>query len=142
MLVSLLTACAPILVALVGIIPTVIANRKKTEESLKANQTETAAQIKTLQTTLDSHIREDEDSKARNSRYRILRFYDEMCENRKHSESYFEDILEDIDDYERYCDTHPDFRNSRGAAAMHSIKEAYERIKISGGFLTHDDKGD
>ena len=137
MLVSILTACAPILVALVGIIPTVVANRKKTEESLKTSQKETETKIQTLQTTLDNHIREDEDSRARNARYRILRFYDELCEGRRHSESYFEDILEDIDDYERYCDSHSDFRNNRGQTAMHSIKETYEKRKTSGGFLMH-----
>ena len=137
MLVSILTACAPILVALVGIIPTVVANRKKTEQSLKTSQKETETKIQTLQTTRDTHIREDEDSRARNARYRILRFYDELCEGRRHSESHFEDILEDIDDYERYCDSHSDFRNNRGQTAMHSIKETYEKRKTSGGFLMH-----
>ena len=66
--IEILKACAPILVALVGIIPTIISNRKKTQSD-----------IATLQKTLDSHIKEDEDEKARNQRYRILRFYDEIC---------------------------------------------------------------
>ena len=34
-LIQILTACAPILVALVGIIPTVVANRKKTDASIR-----------------------------------------------------------------------------------------------------------
>lgn len=91
-----------------------------------------------VQTTLDSHIREDEDEKASNKRYRILRFYDEMCDKRKHSESHFEDILEDIDDYEKYCETHPQFRNNRGKAAMDYITTSYPKIKSRGGFLSHD----
>ena len=76
--ITLLQACAPILVALVGIIPTIISNRKKTQ-----------ADIETLQKTLNSHIKNDEDDQARNKRYRILVFYDEICEGRKHSESHF-----------------------------------------------------
>ena len=103
-LVKLLTACAPVLVAAVTIIPTIISNRKKTQESIDANNREMEQRVDKVQSTLENHIREDEDEKARNQRYRILRFYDEMCENRKHSESHFEDILDDIDDYERYCD--------------------------------------
>lgn len=127
-IVSILTACAPILVALVGIVPTIIANRKKTQES-----------IDKLQKTLDAHIKEDEDEKAHNERYRILRFYDEMCENRRHSESHFEDVLDSIDSYEKYCNRHPDFQNSRGHVAMQQIKDVYGRLKINGGFLGHEE---
>ena len=137
--VQILTACAPIMVALVGIIPTVVANRKKTEKSLKESREETKTQVAKLQKTLDDHIKEDEDAKARTQRYRILRFYDEMCEGRQHSESHFEDILADIDDYEKFCDAHPLFKNSRGKAAMSYIKDTYAKLKASGRFLTHKD---
>ena len=122
--VSLIQACAPILIALVGIIPTIISNRKKTQDD-----------IEKLQTTLNSHIRNDEDEQARNKRYRILRFYDEICEGRKHSESHFEDILDDISDYKKYCTAHPDFKNSRGAIAMTEIEATYKKVKNKGGFL-------
>ena len=124
--VSVFQACVPIFVALVGIIPTIISNRKKTDEN-----------IKNLQDTLNAHIREDENEKARNMRYRILRFYDEICEGRKHSESHFEDILEDISDYENFCSRHPDFKNSRGKIAMQGIEETYKAVKSKGGFLTN-----
>lgn len=148
-LIKILTACAPILVALVGIIPTVISNRKKTEESIKESNGEMKAQLDeakkqvvSVQKTLDVHIREDEEAKARNQRYRILRFYDEICDHIKHSESHFEDILDDIDDYEKYCETHPEFKNNRGKVAMEYIKKVYSKVKASGGFLTHDNEHD
>lgn len=136
--VGILTACAPVLVALVGIIPTVISNRKKTQETLEQNRKETKEQLDRVQRTLDNHIKEDEDDKARNQRYRILRFYDEMCEHRRHSESHFEDILDDIDNYEEYCNRHPDFRNSRGHIAMKNIQATYDKLKANDGFLTHE----
>lgn len=139
-LISILTACAPILVALVGIIPTVVANRKKTDASIRATNDAVQQQVSKIQDTLNSHIKEDEDEKARNKRYRILRFFDEICEHRRHSESHFEDILDDIDNYEQYCIKHPEFRNSRGQAAMHTIKNVYGKIKAEGGFLTHDSR--
>ena len=137
---KILTACAPILVALVGIIPAVIANRKKTQESIKESNKATDQRVEKVQKTLDAHIREDEDEKARNQRYRILRFYDEMCAHQDHSESHFEDILDDIDSYERYCEEHPDFKNNRGKVAMLYIKSSYGKIKARGGFLTHDNE--
>ena len=136
--VELLKACAPILVALVGIIPTVISNRKKTEQSIRESNDTMKRNMEKMQTTLESHIREDEDEKARNQRYRILRFYDELCEHRRHSESHFEDILDDMDDYEQYCECHPDFKNNRGKVAMMYIKDIYAKIKSNGGFLTHE----
>lgn len=155
--IKLVGAWSPVLVALVTIIPTIIANRKKTEESIKemrdaqkkelektqesirASQDAAKRDMERMQATLDNHIREDEDERARNQRYRILRFYDEMCENQNHSESHFEDILDDIDAYEEYCEGHPDFKNNRGKVAMEYIKASYHAIKSRGGFLTHDD---
>ncbi len=121
---EILKACVPILVSLVGIIPTIISNRKKTQTD-----------IEKLQNTLNAHIREDENEKARNMRYRILRFYDEVCDGKRHSESHFEDILDDCSNYKIYAATHPDFRNNRGEIAMQEIEETYKRIKHDGGFL-------
>lgn len=131
--IEILKACAPILVALVGIIPTIRSNRKKTQESIDQMQ----GSITTLQETLDKHIREDDDNKAREQRYRILQFYDELCEGKKHSESHFEDVLDDIDNYEAYCSQHPEFKNNRGKAAMQYITDTYYKVKSKGGFLIH-----
>lgn len=128
---AVLQECVPILVALVGIIPTIITNRKKTDEALKTTQ----GSIDKLQNTLNAHIKEDENERARNQRYRILRFYDEVCAGQKHSENHYEDILDDISEYEQYCARHPDFKNSRGGIAMQEIEETYKKIKSKGGFL-------
>lgn len=141
MLVSIITAVAPILIALIGIIPTIIHNRKETQKTVAEANKSTDTRIEKMQTTLDRHIREDEDDNARNRRYRILRFYDEICEGRLHSESHFEDILDDIDEYEKYCVKHPDYKNNRGRIAMQSITATYDRLKSKGGFLAHE-KGD
>lgn len=116
--------CVPILVALIPIIPTLIANHRSAKKSMNK-----------LQETLDKHIQEDAETNIRNVRYRILRFNDDLCSGIKHSESCFEDILEDIDSYEKYCAAHPNFRNSRGKMAMEHIKETYAQLKNRGEFL-------
>ena len=140
-----LQACVPILVALVGIIPTIVANRKKTQSSIDEmqnkliediNQTKTA--VKNVQTKMDEHLTEEEEHRAKQARYRILRFYDELCEGRRHSESHFEDILDDVDFYENYAVSHPGFKNRRGKEAMEYIRETYHKVKTKGGFLTHE----
>ena len=137
MLVQIITAVAPILVAVVAIIPTVISNRKKTQTSIEDGQKATEKRIDKIQDTLTAHIREDEDNSAKNRRTRILRFYDEMCEGKRHSENHFEDIMDDIDSYRLYCDKHPDYKNGRGKIAMKYIEDSYHKLKKTGGFLTH-----
>ena len=128
--VTILQACVPILVALVGIVPTIVSNRKETQKSIEA-----------LQKTLNDHIKEDENQNAKTKRYRILRFYDELCEGKVHSESHFEDIIEDIDEYEAYCEKHKDdFKNNRGQDAMKYIKEVFNKLKTSGKFLMHKEE--
>ena len=57
---AILTACAPVLVALVGIIPTVISNGRKTRESVSNTTQEIEKQVSKLQKTLDEHISEDD----------------------------------------------------------------------------------
>lgn len=134
MLVSILTACAPIIVALVGIIPTIIANRKKTEKTLSNNNVAMEKRLAKMQSTLDAHIKEGEVDRAKSQRVQILRFYDEIVAGRKHSESVFEDIIDMIDEYEKYCEAHPVFKNSRGQFAMKHIRDTYDTLKSGGKF--------
>ena len=176
-LVSVIAACAPIIIALIGIIPTIINNRKKTEESienmrkkteesmdilksdmkacqsgllddikksngelraeLRADSAETNAKVDRIEKRLLDHVAEGEQDQVKTTRYRILRFYDEVCEGREHSESHFEDIIDDIDEYEQYCELHPDFKNNRCKVASKTISDVYAKVKAKGGFLTH-----
>ena len=142
--IDVLKACVPILVAIVGIVPTVIANRKKTQESLAEVQSQLAKDIKDtkgevtdLQKQMQEHLEEEQEHRAKQARYRIFRFYDEVCDGKLHSESHWEDMLDDVDFYEKYCGCHPDFKNNRGKIAMEYLKEAYREDKANGRFLTH-----
>lgn len=134
----LLGVVGNIAVAFIAIIPTIIANRKKTQESIKTSTETTEKRIDKMQGAFDSHVEDYETAKANSQRYRILRFYDEVCEGRKHSESHFEDILDDIDAYETFCASHPKYRNNRGHVAMQFIRDTYAHVKAKGGFLTHE----
>ena len=150
--VELIKAYAPIIVQLVitigALVTTILNNGKKTRESIDSLKTDfatankaTNAKVDALSEKLDAHICENEEDNMKQVRTRILRFYDEVCENRAHSENHFEDILDDIDDYEKYVSTHPGFKNNRGEAAMRHIKEVYHVIKETGGFLKHSEGG-
>lgn len=66
---------------------------------------------------------------AINCRVRILRFGDEVRRGMCHSKENFDQILSDIDEYERYCKTHPEFKNNKTVATKEKILKVYsERI--------------
>ena len=134
----------PILLALIGLIPTIISNRKKTQQSIadmmdeiKKDTQKTNDKVDSVAAQLQIHITESEEEKAKQARMRILRFYDELCAGDEHSESYFEDILDDCKFYELYCANHTDFQNHRGQAAIDYIDQTYRKVKQNGGFLQH-----
>ena len=64
------------------------------------------------------------------ARVRILRFMDEMSEGRRHSKDSFDQVLADVDYYERYCKANEDFKNNQTAATVEHIKRTYaERLE-------------
>ncbi len=69
------------------------------------------------------------------ARTHILRFNDELYNGIKHSKEYFDQQLEDCDRYEQYCDSHPDFKNSRTVMATQNIKETYDKLMREHKFL-------
>lgn len=78
-----------------------------------------------LQRFQDTHD-EMERTNAMQIRVRILRFGDELSIGIKLSKEHFEQTLQDIDAYEKYCAEHPEFKNNITAQNATLIKERYE----------------
>lgn len=85
-------------------------------------------QNKTITETLERKDAED----ARNH---ILRFGDEIKNKVRHSEEYFNQILDDITKYEQYCESHKDFKNARTVATVQIINEVYQKCVKEKDFL-------
>lgn len=66
------------------------------------------------------------------ARTHILRFSDELRNGVEHSAEYFRQQLDDCDTYEKYCETHPEFKNSYTMIANKNIKETFERLTREG----------
>lgn len=62
------------------------------------------------------------------SRTSILRFQDELYNDIKHSREYFDQVLDDIETYEKFCRETPDFQNGRTKAAAQYIREERDRL--------------
>lgn len=122
---------APILIALIGIIPTIKNNANKTNEEIQKLNTN----LNSIKGELKEHIKDNEWHEAKQTRIRILRFYDECCAGQNHSENHFEEVLDDIDSYEAYCASHPDYHNNKGKIAMYTIRKIYLEKKEKNNFL-------
>lgn len=72
---------------------------------------------------------------ASNARYRILRFDDEIRHGQRHTREHFNQIIDDIDDYENYCRNHPEYKNNKAESAIRKIKETFEKCKNENSFL-------
>lgn len=77
-------------------------------------------------------LRDDvEKDKAVDARRRILQFSDSLIhDERRHSKEFFDQVMDDITDYEKYCDAHKDFKNNKADASIAHIKKTYsERLE-------------
>ena len=72
---------------------------------------------------------------ADDCRTRILRFADELRRGVEHSEEFFNQILDDISDYERYCAEHPEYKNSKAVNAIAEIDKVYQKCMEKNSFL-------
>jgi len=90
---------------------------------------------KNLAKKIDELDNKFERKNALDARAHILHFADEQRSGLiQHSEDYFRQQILDIDTYNRYCETHPEFANGLTKMASEYIQNEYKRI-----YLTNDD---
>ena len=100
----------------------------KKNKTMKAIE-ELSKQITVLQETMDERD-------AVLARTHILRFNDELYNGIRHSREYFVQQLEDCDNYDKFCEAHPKFRNSRTTLASQNIKDTYNKLFDQHDFLS------
>ena len=92
----------------------------------KAINGETNDRLDMIEKSLTEHLDAEDKKDALQNRTMILRFADEMFEKKYHSREHFEEILERIDRYEKYCSEHPNFKNGRTESSERIIRDQYE----------------
>lgn len=92
-------------------------------------------ELKQIRADMETQKAEEAERNARSARRSILRAADEIYSGERHSKEYFEEILAYCDEYDRYCQEHPNFRNGKTHAAEKRIREVYERCLETHDFL-------
>ena len=96
------------------------------KSDLKNDFNELNDKVNNIEVKLELHINENKKERVADYRARIIRFNDEIMEEKTHTKEYYDNILEDIDKYEAYCNSHPDYPNNKAVMAIHNIKAKYE----------------
>lgn len=117
-----------------GVVSVILANKAAKREKEK-EQNEVVEKLDELSCKLDSHIQEDCEAKADEGRLRVLRFGDEVRRGIQHTEEHWADILRDIDRYENYCDTHPNYENNRATRTIQYLKNIFDEHLENNDFL-------
>lgn len=98
---------------------------------------EISEKVDALTKEFENHVKNVDEYHARQLRQRILLFSDEILYEKGHSKEHYDDILEDIDKYEKYCDSHPGFVNNKAIMAIETIKDTYQECKETHSFLEY-----
>ena len=98
-------------------------------------QVELKNQMQGLAEKMDGLRKVNGEGMAYTWRYRILRFNDEIIQEVRHTKEHFDQILEDIDNYEKFCKENPDFPNNKAVLAIKNIKDVYDRCVEENDFL-------
>lgn len=93
---------------------------------------------KQTQERLEKHIQIDNERNADAQREKILRFNTELIRNDYHTREDFIEILAVMDGYERYCESHPLYRNSRAVHALANINRVYDERLAKNDFYKAD----
>lgn len=96
--------------------------------SLTAKIASLSEQITEVDKLLNEHIKTQHEAEVTACRRRILRFDDEARMGIKHSSEHWENIMEDCDQYRRYCREHDDYPNSKAEKAMAHLDETYRAL--------------
>ena len=102
----------------------------------RAFNAELLEEVRDVRSTLDNHIKADDERNADEHRARILRFNNELIREIPHTKEEFIDVLADIDYYESYCRDHPDYKNNRAVFAIANIGKSYTERLEKHDFLT------
>lgn len=92
--------------------------------------------IKSVSDKVDALEKKVDENQATTIRVRILRFEDELQENKQHSKDSWDQVMDDIRRYELYVTDHPEFKNNITVASTNHISKKYSELLEERAFTT------
>lgn len=133
---AIIVACGAALISAAASILALCLQRKWQKEDRSADKLDAiSAEVQSVKQTLTEHIATDAEADAKQARRRIIDFSDECRRGTRHSEEHFDNVLEDIDAYEKYCAAHPQFENRKAVQSIRFIVEIYDECKRKNDFI-------
>lgn len=74
------------------------------------------------------------EDQAMSARRKIILAADEICVLPTHTYEWYNQLMQQIDFYERYCEDHPKFPNEQAVTSIEIIKESYAKHKKEDSF--------
>lgn len=94
--------------------------------------------VNTLSKDFEEHLKREEKEQIDANRRRILTCEGELrrAEGKSiYSKEAFDELLDDIDAYNKYCSSHPDYENSKASLAKEYILDTYADYMKDNKFL-------
>lgn len=91
--------------------------------------------IKNLYEKADGLERRVIEKEVMESRYRILRFDDEVRHGQIHTEEHYDQIIYDIDKYEDFCKNNQWYSNNKAKWSIENVRDAYRKRSRDNSFL-------
>lgn len=126
---------AALIAAAVSIVSLCLQRKWKKDDQSAGKLDAISAEVQSVKNTLTAHIATDAEADAKQARRRIIDFSDECRRGTRHSEEHFDNVLEDIDAYEKYCAAHPKFENRKAVQSIRFIVEIYDECKRKNDFI-------
>ena len=102
---------------------------------LKTSIDELSDRVTDVESSVQEIKKNIDENNAITARVRILNFNEELLREQRHSKEAFDQALENVTNYNHYCDTHPDFANDKAVMAIQNIRKCYQKCMDDHDFL-------
>lgn len=103
------------------------------------NRDEWRASIVAKIDQLTRDLNDDRETRKRenadDARRHILAASDAVRHGERHSKEWWDQLNEDISSYDKYCDTHPDYKNNRAVQAIANLNRVYADRLLKNDFI-------
>lgn len=142
----ILTSCvvAAIIGGAITLINSILQRKWLQKDKNEDKNNEILTEISEIKTKFDDHIKDEaewrkqmqfKDMKA--SRVRILKFNNEILQGINHTKEFYDEILDEIDEYELSCQKYDEFINNKAKYAIKNVKDSYRQKMAENTFSSY-----